>query len=167
MNIHLQGLYGGKHEDGIKRFATHFPTFQTTPKVVYPLKTKINPTDMTSNTHLNLPNVSLSAAPSTHTTMPAIEWLRLRELSGRENGQSESARRGSHHAHSDYFREAVKSWRGVRPLFHKSQSFPPDISDYWMKPNAHSETYWDEELMANHVPMLNTQILILKQNLKR
>ena len=48
-----------------------------------------------------------------------------------------------------YFREAVKSWRGVRPLFHKSQSFPPDISDYWMKPNAHSETYWDRRLMAN------------------
>lgn len=23
-----------------------------------------------------------------------------------------------------------------------------------MKPNAHSETYWDEELMARHVPML-------------
>lgn len=23
-----------------------------------------------------------------------------------------------------------------------------------MKPNAHSETYWDEHLMANHVPML-------------
>ena len=24
VNIHLQGLYGGKHEDGIKRFATNF-----------------------------------------------------------------------------------------------------------------------------------------------
>jgi hypothetical protein len=23
-----------------------------------------------------------------------------------------------------------------------------------MKPNAHSQTYWDEDLMANHVPML-------------
>ena len=23
-----------------------------------------------------------------------------------------------------------------------------------MKPNAHSEVYWDEDLMANHVPML-------------
>ena len=57
-------------------------------------------------------------------------------------------------ATSDYFIEAVKSWRGVRPLFHKSQSFHPDNSDYWMKPNAHSETYWDEHLMANHVPML-------------
>ena len=37
---------------------------------------------------------------------------------------------------------------------HKSQSFHPDNSAYWMKPNAHSETYWDEELMARHVPML-------------
>ena len=54
----------------------------------------------------------------------------------------------------DYFKEAVKSWRGIRPLFHKSQSFPPEIQDYWMKPNAHSETYWDEHLMANHIPML-------------
>jgi hypothetical protein len=23
-----------------------------------------------------------------------------------------------------------------------------------MKPNAHSEIYWDENLMSNHVPML-------------
>ena len=57
-----------------------FITSQTTPKAVSPLKTKINPMGMTSPTHLNLPNGSLSAAPSTHTTMPAIEWLRLREL---------------------------------------------------------------------------------------
>ena len=53
-----------------------------------------------------------------------------------------------------YFTEAVISWKGVRPLFHVSQSFPPENSAYWMKPNAHSEVFWDEELMANHVPML-------------
>ena len=56
------------------------PIYQTMPKNAYPSRTKINPMDMTSTTHLNLPNGSLSAAPSTHTTMPAIEWLRLREL---------------------------------------------------------------------------------------
>ena len=56
------------------------PTYQTMHRNAYPLRTKINPMDMTSHTHLNLPNGSLSAAPSTHTTMPAIEWLRLREL---------------------------------------------------------------------------------------
>ena len=56
------------------------PTYPTMPKDAYPSRMRINPMDMTSTTHLNLPNGSLSAAPSTHTTMPAIEWLRLREL---------------------------------------------------------------------------------------
>ena len=56
------------------------PTYPTMPKDAYLSKMKINPTDTTLNTHLNLPNGSLSAVPSTHTTMPVIEWLRLREL---------------------------------------------------------------------------------------
>jgi hypothetical protein len=57
--------------------------------------------------------------------------------------------------HTDaFFQEAVKTWKGVRPLFHVSQSFHPDNQAYWMKANAHSETFWDEDLMAEHVPML-------------
>ena len=56
------------------------PIYQTMPNNVSQLKMKINPTDTTLRTHLSLPNGSLSAAPSTHTTMPAIEWLRLRKL---------------------------------------------------------------------------------------
>ena len=55
------------------------PTYQTMPKNVCLSRTKINPTAMTSFTHLNLHNGSLSAAPSTHTTMTAIEWLRRNE----------------------------------------------------------------------------------------
>src|SRR6056300_1161926 len=54
--------------------------FPTTPKSVLQSRTKINPMDMISSTHLNLRNGSLSGVPSTHTTMPAIEWLRQREL---------------------------------------------------------------------------------------
>src|SRR6056300_1820331 len=56
------------------------PTYQTMPKNVCLSRTKINPTAMTSFTHLNLHNGALSAAPSTHTTMTAIEWLRRNEL---------------------------------------------------------------------------------------
>ena len=54
----------------------------------------------------------------------------------------------------DFFKEAVKTWKDVRPLFHKSQSFPIENEAYWMKPNAHSEMYHDEELMSNAIPML-------------
>ena len=56
-------------------------------------------------------------------------------------------------ANSDYFKEAVKSWRGIRPLFHNRNRFRQKFR-LLMKPNAHSETYWDEHLMANHIPML-------------
>ena len=37
---------------------------------------------------------------------------------------------------------------------HKSQSFPIENEAYWMKPNAHSEMYHDEDLMSNAIPML-------------
>ena len=87
--------------------------------------------------------------------MPATEWLKRIKVKVGDKTVNRKVRDVVHiTANSDYFKEAVKSWRGIRPLFHKSQSFPPEIQDYWMKPNAHSETYWDEHLMANHIPML-------------
>ena len=55
-------------------------TFPIMPRAAYPSRTKINPTAMTSATHLNLPSVSPYAAHLTHTTMPAIEWLKRKRL---------------------------------------------------------------------------------------
>ena len=104
------------------------PTFQTMPKNAYLSRTRINPTAMTSGTHLNLHREFRSAVHLTHTTMPATEWLKRKRLNEEEKTVNRKVRDVVHiTATSDYFIEAVKSWRGVRPLFHKSQSFHPTI----------------------------------------
>ena len=117
MNIHLQGLYGGKHEDGIKRFASNFPTFQTMPKNAYQSRMKISPTAMTSGTHLNLHREFRSAVHLTLTTMPATEWLRRIRLKSEikpsiakcvtlytlQQPQTTSSRRLSHGEARDHF----------------------------------------------------------------
>ena len=155
MNIHLQGLYGGKHEDGIKRFATHFPYLSDYAQGCLSVENEDKPNGYDIKHTLELAQrVPIRCTLDTH-HYACHRMVETERVKMGEKTVNRKVRDVDHITHThEYFREAVKSWRGVRPLFHKSQSFPPDISDYWMKPNAHSETYWDEELMANHVPML-------------
>src|SRR5210317_1313678 len=56
------------------------PISPTTHNNVLQSKMKINPTDTTLFTHSNLHSEYRSAVHLTHTTMPAIEWLKLRRL---------------------------------------------------------------------------------------
>ena len=57
-----------------------FPISPITHNNVLQSRMKINPTDTTLNTHLNLHSEYRSAVHLTHTTMPAIEWLRQKRL---------------------------------------------------------------------------------------
>ena len=155
MNIHLQGLYGGKHEDGIKRFASNFPYLSDYAQKCLSVENEDKPNGYDIRHTLELAQrVPIRCTLDTH----HYACHRMVETDKVKVGDKTVNRKVRDVVHitatSDYFIEAVKSWRGKRPLFHKSQSFPPEIQDYWMKPNAHSETYWDEHLMANHVPML-------------
>ena len=56
------------------------PTYPTMHSNVLQSKMKINPTDTTLFTHLNLHSEYRSAVHLTLTTMPAIEWLKQRKL---------------------------------------------------------------------------------------
>jgi len=155
MNIHLQGLYGGKHEDGIKRFATNFPYLSDYAQECLAVENEDKPNGY-DITH----TIELAQRIPTRCTLDTHHYAchRMTETEKVFNGEktvNRKVRDVKHITHSnDLFLEAVKTWKTVRPLFHKSQSFPEDVVDYWMKPNAHSEVFWDEQLMANHVPML-------------
>lgn len=155
MNIHLQGLYGGKHEDGIKRFATNFHYLSDYAQQCLAVENEDKP-----NGYDIAHTIELAQRIPTRCTLDTHHYACHRmtdtvKVKLGEKTVNRKVRDVEHITHtSDYFKEAVKTWKDVRPLFHKSQSFHPDNQDYWMKPNAHSEMFWDEELMANHVPML-------------
>jgi UV DNA damage endonuclease len=155
MNIHLQGLYGGKHEDGIKRFTTNFHYLSDYAQQCLAVENEDKP-----NGYDIAHTIELAQRIPTRCTLDTHHYACHRmtdtvKVKLGEKTVNRKVRDVQHITHtSDYFKEAVKTWKDVRPLFHKSQSFHPDNQDYWMKPNAHSEMFWDEELMANHVPML-------------
>ena len=155
MNIHLQGLYGGKHIDGIKRFATHFDYLSDYAKGCLTVENEDKP-----NGYDIAHTLELAQLIPTRCCLDTHHYAchRMTEKETVKMGEKSVNRKIREVKHitvnDDMFKEAVKSWRGVRPLFHTSQSFPDDNPDYWMKPNAHSEVFHDEDHMARHVPML-------------
>ena len=155
MNIHLQGLYGGTHEAGIKRFATNFHYLSDYAQQCLAVENEDKPNGYDIEHTVELAQrVPIRCTLDTH-HYACHRMVETEKVKLGEKTVNRKVRDVKHISHTDdLFIEAVKSWKSVRPLFHKSQSFPPDNPDYWMKPNAHSETYWDEELMSRHVPML-------------
>jgi len=157
MNIHLQGLYGGKHIDGIKRFATHFPYLSDYAQACLTVENEDKP-----NGYDIEHTLELAKRIPTRTCLDIHHYAchRMRSNEKIKNSQGKVVNRKIRDevrhisVNDDYFKEAVKTWGKVRPLFHKSQSFPMENEDYWMKPNAHSDMYHDEELMSNAIPML-------------
>jgi UV DNA damage endonuclease len=155
MNIHLQGLYGGKHEDGIKRFANNYTYLSDYAQQCLAVENEDKPNGYDIEHVIDLcSRIPTRATLDTH-HYACHRMTETERVTLDNKTVNRKVRDVKHIIHtSEYFVEAVKTWKNVRPLFHKSQSFHPDNTDYWMKPNAHSEMFWDEELMANHVPML-------------
>jgi UV damage endonuclease UvdE len=155
MNIHLQGLYGGKHIDGIKRFASNFQYLSDYAQGCLAVENEDKPNGYDIAHTLELAQlVPIRCTLDTHHyachRMTESEKVNL-------NGKTVNRKLRDVKditVKDDMFKEAVKTWKGIRPLFHVSQSFPIENPDYWMKANAHSEMFEDEEHMARHVPML-------------
>ena len=135
MNIHLQGLYGGKHEDGIKRFATNFPYLSDYAQQCLAVENEDKPNGYDIVHTLELAQrIPIRCTLDTH-HYACHRMVEIEKVKIEEKTVNRKVRDVEHITHtSDLFVEAVKSWKGVRPLFHKSQSFPPDVRDYWMKP---------------------------------
>jgi len=155
MNIHLQGLYGGKREDGIKRFATNFQYLSDYAQQCLAVENEDKPNGYDIEHVIELSkHIPIRCTLDTH-HYACHRMTQSEKVTIGNKTVNRKIRDVKHILHTDdMFKEAVKSWGSIRPLFHVSQSFSPDNQDYWMKPNAHCEVFWDEELMAIHVPML-------------
>lgn len=155
MNIHLQGLYGGKHIDGINRFAAHYQYLSDYAQKCLAVENEDKPNGYDIEHTLKLSTlIPIRCTLDVHHymchRMTKAEKIKLEgKIVNRKIRDVEPIT-----INNSYFMEAVKTWKNVRPLFHKSQSFPIDNVEYWMKPNAHSDIYHDEELMSISIPML-------------
>lgn len=157
MNIHLQGLYGGKHIDGIKRFAKHFDYLSDYSKECLTVENEDKPNGYDIEHTLELAQI-----------VPIRACLDIHHYACHRMTKSEKVKNSAgavvnrklrdtfEHitVNDNFFKEAVKTWKDVRPLFHVSQSFPIENEEYWMKPNAHSDIFHDEQLMSHCIPML-------------
>ena len=157
INIHLQGLYGGKHEDGIKRFATNYQYLSDYAQKALSVENEDKPNGYDIEHTLELAQrIPIKCTLDIH----HYACHRMRDSEKVKNSEGKIVNRKIRDevrhitVNDDYFKEAVKTWKGRRPLFHKSQSFPLDYEEYWMKVNAHSDIYYDEDLMSLAIPML-------------
>jgi UV DNA damage repair endonuclease len=157
MNIHLQGLYGGKHADGIKRFATHFDYLSDYAKECLTVENEDKPNGYDIAHTLELAQlIPIRTCLDIHHY--ACHRMTKTEQVKNSEGKLVNRKIRDNFEHitvnDEYFKEAVKTWKDVRPLFHVSQSFPIDKEEYWMKTNAHSDIFYDEHLMSHCIPML-------------
>ena len=156
INIHLQGLYGGKHEDGIKRFSSHFQYLSDYAQKALAVENEDKPNGYDIEHTLELSTcIPIRCTLDIHHYM-CHRMNETRKVKNKSGTLVNIKQRDVEYIteNSLFFKEAVKTWKHIRPLFHKSQSFPIENEDYWMKPNAHSDIYYDKELMSITVPML-------------
>lgn len=156
INIHLQGLYGGKHSDGIARFASNFEYLSDYAQQALAVENEDKPNGY-DIAHV----IELCSKIPTRATLDTHHYAchRMTETEKATNSSGARVNRKirsvKHLTHTDeLFLESVKTWKHIRPLFHTSHPFSEENEVYWMKPNAHAETLWDEELLAITVPML-------------
>jgi UV DNA damage endonuclease len=138
MNIHLQGLYGGLREDGIKRFATHFHYLSDYAQQSLSVENEDKHKSGYDITHV----LELCAKIPTRATFDIHHF----ECFHQKECEYVSA-------NNWFFKDAVKTWGTSRPLFHVSQTIiDEDGNDGRM--NAHSYKFHDRDRLAMLVPLL-------------
>ena len=156
MNIHLQGLYGGKHEDGIKRFASNFHYLSDYAQKCLAVENEDKPNGYDIEHTVELAQrIPVRCTLDTH-HYACHRMVQTEKVKNSVGAVVNKKIRDVKHitVNDSLFKEAVKTWKNNRPLFHTSHPFEESNEDYWMKPNAHAEFLWDEELLALTVPML-------------
>jgi UV DNA damage endonuclease len=155
INIHLQGLYGGNHSDGIYRFAKHFDYLSDYVKACLAVENEDKPNGYDIVHVLDLATkIPIRCTLDTH----HYACYRMTDTELVKYGGKDVKRkiRDIEHitADTDFFKSAVKTWGNHRPLFHTSHSIHPDNQAYWMKCHAHSDMLWDRDLVDILIPML-------------
>lgn len=132
INIHLQGLYGGKHIDGINRFATNYQYLDDYTQKALTVENEDKPNGYDIEHTLELAS-----------KIPIRCMLDVHHYYCHRKGESYIT-----HTHP-YFKEFLKTWYPIRPAMHKSQS---KIGSSRM--NEHSDEFHDEFFSSIAVPML-------------
>lgn len=132
INIHLQGIYSGTHEEGIKRFATHFHYLDDYTQQALTVENEDKPAGYDI-----VHTLELAQRIPTRCMLDVHHFYCYR----RGNGYIK---------HTDeLFKEFIKTWGATRPAMHKSQS---KIGSNRM--NEHSDEFHDEFFSSLAVPML-------------
>lgn len=139
MNIHLQGLYGGKHADGIHRFATNFHYLSDYAQQCLAVENEDKPKSGYDIEHV----LELVNRIPTRATLDVHHYECMRN----KNCEFPSV-------NDSFFKEAVRSWQGYRPLFHISQTKLDDAGLDVSRMNQHSDILHDQERLAAWTPLL-------------
>lgn len=139
MNIHLQGLYGGKHEDGIKRFATNFQYLSDYAQQCLAVENEDKHKSGYDITHI----LELTKRISTRATFDIHHYECMRQKDCDFPSVNDW-----------FFKEAVKSWKNVRPLFHVSQTLIDEQGKNVTRMNQHSNMLHDRYRLSAMAPML-------------
>ena len=138
MNIHLQGLYGGKHIDGINRFAKNFDYLSDYAKKCLAVENEDKHKAGYNINHV----LELCDKIPTRATLDIHHYECMQQKEGDWLTANDSL-----------FQSAVKTWKNSRPLFHISQTII-DKNGIEGRMNAHSDILHDRERLSNFVPML-------------
>lgn len=139
MNIHLQGLYGGKHEDGIKRFATHFHYLSDYAQQCLAVENEDKPKSGYDIHHV----LELCSRIPTRATLDVHHYECMRQ----KDCEYPSIR-------DDFFVSAVNTWKDTRPLFHVSQTIINTDGSDGSRMNQHSDILHDRDRLAKLLPLL-------------
>jgi UV DNA damage endonuclease len=139
MNIHLQGLYGGKREDGIKRFATNFQYLSDYAQQCLAVENEDKHKSGYDIEHV----LELTKHIPTRATFDVHHYECMRQKNCKFPSVTD-----------DFFKEAVKSWKSSRPLFHVSQTLVDDKGNDVARMNQHSNILHDLDRLSNLVPLI-------------
>ena len=139
INIHLQGLYGGKHSDGIARFADNYSYLSDYAQQALAVENEDKHKSGYDIAHV----IDLCAKIPTRATLDIHHYECLRQKNTDPITVNDTL-----------FREALKTWKDIRPLFHVSQTYVDKNGDETGRMNQHSEVLYDEERLSNMFPML-------------
>jgi UV DNA damage endonuclease len=139
MNIHLQGLYGGKREDGIKRFATNFQYLSGYAKECLAVENEDKHQSGYDIAHV----LELTTQIPTRATFDIHHYECIRKKDCKFPSIND-----------DFFKQAVRSWKNIRPLFHVSQTLLDEQGKEVTRVNQHSNILHDTDRLAAMTPML-------------
>lgn len=138
VNIHLQGLYGGKHIDGINRFATHYTYLSDYAQQCLAVENEDKPKSGYDIEHV----LTLCNKIATRATLDVHHYECYRSMQTDYMSVT-----------NPYFFAACKTWKNIRPLFHVSQTILSTNGEK-VRANQHSDILHDRDRLAALAPLL-------------